>query len=578
MASKLKRRRGAKNKGGAFSTFKIVFCVGILLIAVVMVTLMSGMRDALQRQRDKLLIHKETKESLTRPSDVNNEEAHQKVLRKNAEILKERVEAQAHIGDHKQPVRLAGGGRDPVIPEVKMPPPEQLGGPYPYPLEAPPEGYDVHASYEPLGGFRFGEYTTGEAPYQITDEIRDKSDEVARKRRDYVKAMMQFAWKGYVDHAFGQDEIKPSSGRGDNNWGGLGIQLVDCLDTLWLVGMKDEFWQARDWVRDHLNHNVGRAVSVFETTIRSLGGLLAAYDWSGDQAFLDQALDLGKRLGHAFDNSNTGLPFGQVNLGSGRSNNIGWARGNVILSEFGSMQLEFRMLDQSAKTPETAELRRKNEHVFEIMNQISPRNGLFPYYLSNNDPSGQPRFKNDHLTFGAMADSFYEYMLKVWLQGGKTEPLYREMYDKAMQGMHDELLQTSKPSGLVYIADKIGASRYDYKMDHLVCFMGGLLALGAYTDPLGLDSPRAQRDLKTGRVCIGLTLFLLCFCAGRVSLIPFLVFTYVSPPYQLPKGIDLHLLPNVRTHGNWYCRRICAISRRRGFQNWIGSSPLPPAS
>jgi mannosyl-oligosaccharide alpha-1,2-mannosidase len=31
--------------------------------------------------------------------------------------------------------------------------------------------------------------------------------------------------------------------------------------------------------------------------------------------------------------------------------------------------------------------------------------------------------------------------------------------------------------------------------------MGGLLALGAYTDPLGLDSPRAQRDLKTGRVC-----------------------------------------------------------------------------
>jgi hypothetical protein len=31
-------------------------------------------------------------------------------------------------------------------------------------------------------------------------------------------------------------------------------------------------------------------------------------------------------------------------------------------------------------------------------------------------------------------------------------------------------------------------------------FMGGLLALGAYTDPNGQDSPRAQRDLKTGRV------------------------------------------------------------------------------
>jgi mannosyl-oligosaccharide alpha-1,2-mannosidase len=36
-------------------------------------------------------------------------------------------------------------------------------------------------------------------------------------------------------------------------------------------------------------------------------------------------------------------------------------------------------------------------------------------------------------------------------------------------------------------------------MDHLVCFMGGLLALGAYTDPLGLESDRSQRDLKTGK-------------------------------------------------------------------------------
>ena len=36
-------------------------------------------------------------------------------------------------------------------------------------------------------------------------------------------------------------------------------------------------------------------------------------------------------------------------------------------------------------------------------------------------------------------------------------------------------------------------------MDHLVCFMGGSLALSAYTDPLGLDSPRAQRDLKAAK-------------------------------------------------------------------------------
>ncbi len=73
------------------------------------------------------------------------------------------------------------------------------------------------------------------------------------------------------------------------------------------------------------------------------------------------------------------------------------------------------------------------------------------------------------------------------------------MYDKAIQGMHDRLLQVSTPSNLVYIADR-NSGKLDLKMDHLVCFMGGLLALGAYTDPQGLESERAQRDLKTGKV------------------------------------------------------------------------------
>ena len=57
-------------------------------------------------------------------------------------------------------------------------------------------------------------------------------------------------------------------------------------------------------------------------------------------------------------------------------------------------------------------------------------------------------------TFGPMADSFYEYMLKIWIQGGQTETQYREMYDKSIQGMHDQLLSVSTPSELVFIADQ----------------------------------------------------------------------------------------------------------------------------
>ena len=67
-----------------------------------------------------------------------------------------------------------------------------------------------------------------------------------------------------------------------------------------------------------------------------------------------------------------------------------------------------------------------------------------------------------------------------------------------MDGMVQVLLQTSRPSNLAYIADWDG-NGLNHKMDHLVCFMGGSLALGAYQNPDGLDSPRAQRDLLIGK-------------------------------------------------------------------------------
>ncbi len=102
------------------------------------------------------------------------------------------------------------------------------------------------------------------------------------------------------------------------------------------------------------------------------------------------------------------------------------------------------------------------------------------------------------MTFGALGDSFYEYLLKVWVQGARSETLYRRIYDRAMDGMVSVLLQSSHPSKLAYIADWDGG-RLNHKMDHLVCFMGGSLALGAYTDPAGRDSARAQRDLEIAK-------------------------------------------------------------------------------
>ena len=129
---------------------------------------------------------------------------------------------------------------------------------------------------------------------------------------------MQHCWKNYRSNAWGADELKPVSGRGHNNWGGMGMTLLDSLDTLWVMGMRSEFDDAVSWIKSNLNFNIGRTVSVFETCIRALGGLLSAYDLSGDKVLLEKATDLGNRLLPAF-NTQSGIPVGQVNLQSGSS-------------------------------------------------------------------------------------------------------------------------------------------------------------------------------------------------------------------------------------------------------------------
>ena len=414
---------------------------------------------------------------------------------------------------------------------------------YPYSLK-PVENWTVD-NYTPLGGGRFDEYKEGDSPYAIDATTREKSDALARSRRVYIRMAAQHVWKAYETYAFGADELMPQTGQGNNKWGGIGITLVDSLDTLWLLGMKEEFNRARDWVRDHLDYNNSKGkVSVFETTIRDLGGLLAAYDWSHDKVFLDKALDLGERLIKAFA-SNTGIPYGQIDLNQGGPSHIPWA-GRAILAEFGTLQIENRYLSKMTGRDEFA---KKTERVFEIMNEIKPPNALYPYYVDNQikgdnphklkDGSVAPRITGGTVTFGAMADSFYEYMLKIWIQGGKTEPLYRQMYDESIDSMHKELLHKSTPSGLTYIADMKGKT-YDEKMDHLVCFMGGLLGLGAYTDPLGLDSERAQRDLKTARA-LTYTCYQM-YARMKTGISPEFVQFYEGRDFQIGHGAPHFLL------------------------------------
>jgi len=329
----------------------------------------------------------------------------------------------------------------------------------------------------------------GIAGREATKEMKDKSDEEGRSRRETIKASMSFVWKSYRKYAWGSDELKPLSRTGQDNWGGMGVTLVDSLDTLWIMGLRKEFDEAKEWVAKELTFRRAGSVSVFETTIRELGGLLSAYDLSKEKVFLDKAVELGHLLSPAF-RSPTGIAHGMVNLQTGQPA-LGWAGSAAILSELGTLQLEFRNLAMYSQTPD---FEMQSMRALQLMHKRNPKYGLFPIKVDIDN--GQ--WADSHVTFGALGDSFYEYLLKVWIQGGKQETWLREMYDKAMDGVMTVLLKASDVSGLAFLSDWTGSSNIR-KMDHLVCFMPGALALGAYNDPDGLSSPRAQRDLAVAK-------------------------------------------------------------------------------
>ncbi|KAF9662952.1 hypothetical protein SADUNF_Sadunf18G0107700 [Salix dunnii] len=299
----------------------------------------------------------------------------------------------------------------------------------------------------------------------------DDDDPVSVERREKVKEAMLHAWTSYEKYAWGHDELQPQTKDGVNSFGGLGATLVDSLDTLFIMGLHEQFERAKEWVANSLDFNKDYEASVFETTIRVVGGLLSAYDLSGDKVFLEKAKNIADRLLPAW-NSPSGIPYNRINLAHGSAHNPGWTGGNSILADSGTEQLEFIALSQRTKDPK---YQAKVEKVVKELQKTFPADGLLPIYI--NPHSGTAAYST--ITFGAMGDSFYEYLLKVWIQGNKTEAVkhYREMWETSMKGLQS-LVRKTTPSSFTYICEKNGNFLSD-KMDELACFAPGMLALGS---------------------------------------------------------------------------------------------------
>ncbi|KAJ2000890.1 hypothetical protein GGI04_003967 [Coemansia thaxteri] len=298
------------------------------------------------------------------------------------------------------------------------------------------------------------------------------------QRRAAVRDAMRHAWSGYHTYAFGHDELQPVSNKPNDKWGGWGVTLIDALDTLYIMELYEEFNQG---VAHAVNVDFSKAVPgyktpFFEMIIRSLAGLLTAYEMSLDKRLLTKAQQVGDVLMPAF-NTSTGIPYPRVDVNAG----VAVSATSVCLAEAGTVQLEYWKLSELTGNPvyhNTA------QRVVDILDKAKkPYKGLYPIWIdidSGTLTSGQ-------ITFGAQGDSWYEYMLKQYIFSRRSHDQYRRMYEESIDSMKEKMVRRSEfDEQMYYIGDlDASATKISPKFQHLTCFVPGMLALGSKT----LDRP-----------------------------------------------------------------------------------------
>ncbi|EFN76663.1 ER degradation-enhancing alpha-mannosidase-like protein 2 [Harpegnathos saltator] len=231
--------------------------------------------------------------------------------------------------------------------------------------------------------------------------------------REEVRTMFDYAYSSYLTYAYPYDELRSLSCDGFDTWGSFSLTLIDALDTLAVMGNFTEFRRVAEIISARANFEANINVSVFETNIRVIGGLLSAHllsrkagvklepGWPCNGPLLRLAEDMAKRLIAAFDTP-TGMPYGTVNL------KYGVPEGETSITctaGIGTFILEFGTLSRLTGDPLYEEV---------AINAIK----ALHYYKSNIGLVGNHiDVLTGHWTaqdsgIGAGVDSYFEYLAK----------------------------------------------------------------------------------------------------------------------------------------------------------------------
>lgn len=262
-------------------------------------------------------------------------------------------------------------------------------------------------------------------PFQRYTLSKYKSkDELLKVGKEKVKSLIYHGINSYLKYAYPKDELLPLSCTGKDTLGSYALTLIDSLDSYAVLGDYEGFKNAIELVRNvTLIRDI--TVSVFETNIRIVGGLLSAHIIAKrklsrdeyDGFLLDKAEEVGNSLLPAFDTP-TGMPFGSINLMKGV--NPGETP-EVCCACAGTYSLEFTWLGKLTKRKDFQKIaRRSTRKAWKLR--------LNTDLLGDHIDSSNGRWTWDMASVGGSSDSFYEYVGKAFY-AFSDEKQYGEMWN-----------------------------------------------------------------------------------------------------------------------------------------------------
>ncbi|KAL0959971.1 hypothetical protein HGRIS_011633 [Hohenbuehelia grisea] len=204
-------------------------------------------------------------------------------------------------------------------------------------------------------------------------------------------------------------------------------------------------------------------VSVFETTIRYLGGLLSAYELSGKKfpVLVEKAKEVGDKMAFAWVGNNT-VPFGFLNFTTNTP-----IKDTSNIAEAGTLSLEWATL--SKYTGNDTYRRLAEGSLRQIASLPDPLPGLAAQGI---DPAtGQ--FVGGYVTWGGGSDSYFEYLIKYPRLTNVDDPVFTDTWATAVDSSIKNLLRRSTVGNHLYLADFDSQRRIRHISSHLACFHGG---------------------------------------------------------------------------------------------------------